>query len=64
VDIARGEHGVLGSRLTGGGFGGATVSIIERDAAGRVSEAITRQYKERTGHTCHTYVCEVADGAR
>jgi len=64
VAIASEEPGVLGSRLTGGGFGGATVSLIERDAAERISANFTKKYKERTGNTCQTYLCEIADGAR
>ncbi len=64
VDIARREPGVLGSRLTGGGFGGATVSLIERNTADTVAASITKKYRERTGNTCQTYLCEVADGAR
>jgi galactokinase len=63
VDIAKEEPGVLGSRLTGGGFGGATVSLIEKNAAERISASITRKYKERTGVDCKTFLCEIADGA-
>ncbi len=63
VAIARDEPGVLGSRLTGGGFGGATVSLIERNAAERISANFTKKYKDRTGHDCQTYLCEIADGA-
>lgn len=63
VSIAREEAGVLGSRLTGGGFGGATVSLIERNAAERISASLVEKYLKRTGHTCKTYLCEIADGA-
>jgi len=63
VRIAREEPGVLGSRLTGGGFGGATVSLIRRDGAAAISENFTRKYRERTGHECQTYLCEIAQGA-
>lgn len=64
VAIARKEPGVLGSRLTGGGFGGATVSLIERNAAGRISANFAKKYRELTGNECQTYLCEIADGAR
>ena len=64
VEIAKGEPGVLGSRLTGGGFGGATVTLLERDKAQAVAEAITAKYLAQTGFTAHTYLCEIADGAK
>jgi len=64
VEIACEEPGVLGSRLTGGGFGGASVSLIEKNAAERIAENFTKKYRERTGHACQTYLCEIDDGAR
>ena len=64
VEIARELPGVLGSRLTGGGFGGATVTLLERDKAQAVKEALAAKYHERTGHTAHAHLCEIADGAR
>jgi galactokinase len=63
VEIAREEPGVLGSRLTGGGFGGATVSLIEESAAAAISANISRKYHERTGNNCQTYICQISDGA-
>ena len=64
VEIARELPGVLGSRLTGGGFGGATVTLLERDKAQAVKEALVAKYHERTGHTAQAHLCEIADGAR
>ena len=64
VKIARELPGVLGSRLTGGGFGGATVTLLERDKAQSVKEALVAKYHEQTGHTAHAHLCEIADGAR
>lgn len=52
VDIARSlgpEHGVLGSRMTGGGFGGCTVSLVKTEALESVIAAIEKQYHEKTG---------------
>ena len=64
VEIARSLPGVLGSRLTGGGFGGATVTLLERDKAGAISDTLVSKYYEQTGHMPVAHVCEIADGAR
>ena len=63
VEIARELPGVLGSRLTGGGFGGATVTLLESSEASAITEALVAIYHERTGHTAHAHLCEIADGA-
>lgn len=63
VAIAREEPGVSGSRLTGGGFGGATVSLVEEGAAARIAENLARKYREQTGNVCRTWICKAADGA-
>ncbi len=64
VEIARGLPGVLGARLTGGGFGGATVTLCESAAAAQIAEEITRIYARRSGITVRIFVCSLADGAR
>jgi galactokinase len=63
VEIAAAEAGVLGARLTGGGFGGATVSLIQRDRGEEISTHFIEKYRARTGYQCQTYLCEIADGA-
>jgi galactokinase len=49
VEIAEQTPGVYGSRLTGGGFGGSTVSLVSRERADQISESIVEQYLQRTG---------------
>jgi len=63
VEIARKTEGVYGSRLSGGGFGGATVSLINPENAEAIIAAYTREYRERTGIDCQTYLTTLAAGA-
>ncbi len=63
TEIAWGCPGVLGSRITGGGFGGCTVSIVEDAAAAEFSETIRREYARRTGLDAQIYTVSPGDGA-
>ena len=64
VDLAWKIPGVIGSRITGGGFGGCTVSIVKNDAVDNFIETIGNQYKEKVGHEAEFYVVDIGDGAR
>lgn len=57
-------EGVIGSRMTGAGFGGCTVSIVKEDAVDKFIEQVGSEYKARTALTPEFYVAEVGDGAR
>lgn len=63
VDLAWETPGVIGSRITGGGFGGCTVSIVENDAVDGFIDSIGKKYKEKVGHEAEFYVVEIGDGA-
>lgn len=63
VDIAKTVPGVYGSRLTGGGFGGATLTFLHNDARERFEKTITEQYLARTGRTAVVHCAAIADGA-
>lgn len=63
VDLAWKIPGVIGSRITGGGFGGCTVSIVKNDAVDTFIDVIGREYKEKVGHEAEFYVVEIGDGA-
>lgn len=64
VDLAWNTSGVIGSRITGGGFGGCTVSIVKNDAIDTFIETIGIAYKEKVGHEAEFYTVEIGDGAR
>ena len=63
VDLAQAMPGVLGSRITGGGFGGCTVSIVKNDTVDRFVEEMGKAYQEKVGHEAEFYVVEIGDGA-
>ncbi len=63
VDLAWSIPGVIGSRITGGGFGGCTVSIVKNDAVEAFKETILPAYKEKTGIDAEIYVVDIGDGA-
>ncbi|MCY4554204.1 MAG: galactokinase [Candidatus Poribacteria bacterium] len=63
TDIARSITGVIGSRMTGAGFGGCTVSIVHRDALEIFQTRVTTEYCEQTGIEPEIYLCNVSDGA-
>lgn len=54
--------GVIGSRITGGGFGGCTVSIVKDEAVETFKEKVGAAYQERVGKTADFYVVETGDG--
>ena len=54
--------GVIGSRITGGGFGGCTVSIVKDEAIDAFKEKLTAAYQEKVGKTPEFYVVSIGDG--
>lgn len=64
VSIATDETGVLGARLTGAGFGGAAVAIVDAPHADRAADRIVARYRERSGRQGRAFVCDLADGVR
>ncbi|EOS41062.1 galactokinase [Lachnospiraceae bacterium M18-1] len=63
VDLAWKIPGVIGSRITGGGFGGCTVSIVENDAVDNFIRSIGASYKEKVGHEAEFYTVDIGEGA-
>ena len=64
VELAWKMEGVVGSRITGGGFGGCTVSIVKNDVVNCFIETIGAKYKEKVGHEAEFYIVDIGDGAR
>lgn len=62
VEEAWKVDGVIGSRITGGGFGGCTVSIVKDEAVEAFKEKVGAAYMERVGKKADFYVVEIGDG--
>jgi galactokinase len=62
VDLAGKEPGCVGARLTGGGFGGCTVNLVESARAKGFSENVRRGYKDATGIDADVYLCHASAG--
>ena len=62
VEEARKIDGVVGSRMTGAGFGGCTVSIVKNDAIDKFKEEVGRAYADKIGYAADFYVVEIGDG--
>jgi len=63
VEIATKMPGCHGARLTGGGFGGAIVALVENASIDSLGIEIVAMYKKETGHTGVAFPCYASDGA-
>ena len=63
VELALGLKGCLGSRLTGGGFGGCTVSLVKASVVDHFAATIHQRYLDETNVKPQVFICEIADGA-
>lgn len=64
VAAAQALPGCYGARLTGAGFGGCAVALVESQAASEFREELAKQYETATGIKPDIYVCRASDGAR
>jgi galactokinase len=63
VDLAYQQKGVFGARMTGGGFGGATINLVDARYAGEFKEKMAKAYQKETGLVPQIYICKPAEGA-
>jgi galactokinase len=63
VEAAQAQPGCHGARMTGAGFGGCAVALIEADRAATFTPAVARRYEQSTGLKPALYVCQATDGA-
>ncbi|HYE32609.1 MAG TPA: galactokinase family protein [Methylomirabilota bacterium] len=64
VAAAQKHPGCIGARLTGGGFGGATINLVEYSAVESFRKHMTESYARDTGIQIQPWVCQIVDGAR
>lgn len=64
VELAWTQEGVIGSRMTGAGFGGCTVSLVKNESINSFIEKVGQAYEEKIGYKADFYVVNIGDGAR
>jgi galactokinase len=63
VEFANEVRGVIGARMTGGGFGGCTINLVESDRVDAVKQHVASRYSQAAGKDTEIYVCSAANGA-
>jgi galactokinase len=63
VDLAQDLPGLIGARLTGGGFGGCTINLVEQGQAQEFSEVLGRRYTAQMGIVPEIHICRASGGA-
>jgi galactokinase len=63
VDLAHDLPGLIGARLTGGGFGGCTVNLVEQEHAESFAKTLGERYAAKTGITPEIHICHASEGA-
>jgi galactokinase len=63
VELANELPGVIGARLTGGGFGGCTINLVEQSQAAAFADELGRRYAAKTGIKPEIHICHASGGA-
>jgi galactokinase len=64
VEIATAQPGLIGARMTGGGFGGCTVNLVESASVPDFRRNVAAAYSSKTGLTPEIYVSPASEGAQ
>jgi galactokinase len=64
VEIARDQPGCIGARLTGAGFGGCTINLVDENQTSPFIQGLREAYQRRTGREAQVTLCRASDGAR
>lgn len=59
---AQNHPACIGSRMTGAGFGGCTISLVRKNGVEDFKKSVSKEYKEKIGYDCKIYDAEIADG--
>jgi galactokinase len=63
VEIASRQRGILGARMTGGGFGGCTINLVDANESSDFRKRVAEEYASATGLQPDIYICEASQGA-
>jgi galactokinase len=58
------SDGVYGARMTGAGFGGCAISLVEQKSQGEIIKRVGKEYREKTGIKAEFYLCRISDGVQ
>jgi galactokinase len=64
VELAERQPGLLGARMTGGGFGGCTINLVRADESGEFRRRMSEEYQTVTGLKPAIYICQASQGAQ
>jgi galactokinase len=56
--------GVYGARMTGAGFGGCAISLVEQESQAEIIKRVSKEYKNKTGINGEFYICQISDGIK
>lgn len=64
VETAQMQTGCLGARMTGAGFGGCAIALVDEIHLSKFTEIVSEQYEKQTGYSCNMYITRAEDGVR